>query len=338
MRQHRDRLPAMEVAGARSTRRTFLGRALAASATIFPVQCALLRSATAAEPESAPAMFKVVDSHQHLWDLSRFNLPWTAGSPKLARNFSLADYREATAGIPIVKSVYLEVDVEPSQQQAEADWIAGVCREGNSRVAAAVISGRPASENFGKYAAQFKGHPSIRGVRQVLHGPSTPRGYCLQKPFVAGIQRLGELGLSFDLCMRAAELPDAGQLIDACPDTRFILDHCGNADIRSQDLTAWRRDIADVAKRKNVVVKVSGIIANATPGKWSIDDLAPVVNHTLDVFGPDRVMFGGDWPVCNLGASYRQWYDALRSIVGERSASEQQRLFHDNAVRHYRLA
>jgi L-fuconolactonase len=283
-------------------------------------------------------MFKVVDCHQHLWDLKQFRLPWTAGSPSLARDYLMHDYLAATAGIPIVKSVYLEVDVDPGQQQAEADWISRLCRRGDGPLAAAVVSGRPAAENFRPYISAFQCHPHVRGLRQVLHGPSTPAGYCLQKPFIAGIQLLGRLGLSFDICIRAAELPDAARLVDACPGTFFVLDHCGNPDLAQRDHTAWRRDIADIAKRNNVVVKISGIVATVKPGQWTPEDLAPIVNHTLDAFGPDRVMFGGDWPVCTLGGSYRQWYDALRQIVAGRPASEQQRLFHDNAIRHYRLA
>src|SRR5437868_5459655 len=94
--------------------------------------------------------------------------------------------------------------------------------------------------------------------------------------------------------MRPAELLDGAKLIDACPDTRFILDHCGNANVQAKDRTQWQRDIGAVAKRKNVVCKVSGIVVTAKPGAWSADDLAPIVNHTLEVFGPDRVMFGGD--------------------------------------------
>lgn len=283
-------------------------------------------------------MLKVVDSHQHLWDLTRFRLPWTAKQPTLARDYSMRDYLAATAGIPIAKSVYLEVDVEPSQQQAEADYVAELCRRGEGPLAAAVISGRPAADGFRTYIAPFKGHPHVRGLRQVLHGETTPPGYCLQKPFIAGVRLLGELGLSFDICVRPAELPDAAKLIDACPGTFFVLDHCGNADLQAKDQTAWRRDIAAVAQRKNVVVKVSGIVASATPGKWSADDLAPIVHHTLDAFGPDRVMFGGDWPVCTLAATYKQWFDALRAIVANRPDSEQRGLFHDNAIRHYRLA
>jgi predicted TIM-barrel fold metal-dependent hydrolase len=265
-------------------------------------------------------------------------LPWTKNNPVMARDYTMRDYLEATAGIPIVKSVYLEVDVDPAQQQAEADYIVELCRRGEGPLAAAVISGRPAAESFRGYITPFKDHRYIRGVRQVLHVASTPRGYCLEKPFIGGIRYLGELGLSFDICVRAAELPDAARLIDECPGTSFILDHCGNADLKVKDQTAWKRDMAAVARPKNVVVKVSGIIASATPGKWTLEDLAPVVNHTLDAFGPDRVMFGGDWPVCTLGASYKQWFDALRAIVGDRPDSEQRRLFHDNAIRHYRLA
>jgi len=320
-------------------RRAFLKHSVAAAAALNAMDALSAQRARAVEPQtqSTESMFKVVDSHQHLWDLKKFRLPWTAKNPAMARDFSMLDYREATSGIPIEKSVYLEVDCDPSQQQAEADYVAELCRTGDGPLKAAVISGRPAAENFRDYIKPFKNHPHIRGLRQVLHGDSTPPGYCLQKPFIAGIQYLGELGLSYDICIRAAELPDAAKLIDACPDTAFILDHCGNADVKVKDQTAWKRDMAAVAARKNVVVKVSGIVASATPGKWSASDLARIVNHTLDVFGPDRVMFGGDWPVCTLAATYRQWYDALREIVSNRPEGEQRRLFYDNAIRNYRL-
>src|SRR5262249_3875683 len=152
----------------------------------------------------------------------------------------------------------------------------------------------PNSPGFRAYVTPFKDSPYIKGIRQVLHVDSTPPGYCLSKEFIAGVRVLGELGLSYDLCMRSAELPDATKLVDACQDTRFILDHCGNEDVKKKDHSQWRKDITELAKRKNVVGKVSGIVASAKPGAWSADDLAPVVNGTLAAFGPDRVMFGGD--------------------------------------------
>ena len=307
-------------------RRQFLqaGLAAAVTATLAP----------AAKPEGLP----IVDTHQHLWDLKQFKLPWIKADSPLARSFVLDDYDKATRGLNVAKTVYMEVDVDPSQQDAEADFVIGLCKDAEkTRMYAAVISGRPASEGFKKYITRFKGSKYVKGLRQVLHGDGTKAGYCLEPAFVKGIQLLGELGLSFDLCMRPGELPDAAKLIDQCPDTRFILDHCGNANVQAKDHTQWQKDIGDVAKRKNVVCKVSGIVASAKPGAWGADDLAPIVKHTLEVFGPDRVMFGGDWPVCTLAATYAQWVAALKEIVKGRNADEQKKLFHDNGVKFYGL-
>jgi L-fuconolactonase len=314
-------------------RRTFLECSAAATAAGL-LTAALPHSARG---EDAVPEMPIVDTHQHLWDLDKFRLPWIEKGTVLARSYLPKDYAEATSGLNVVKSVYMEVDVDPKQQDAEAEYVIGLCEQGDV-MKAAVISGRPASEGFRDYIMKYKDSPYIKGVRQVLHGDSTPKGYCLDKQFVRSVRLLGEMGMSFDLCMRPAELPDAAKLIDECPDTRFILDHCGNAEVPQKDRTDWKRDMADVARRKNVVCKVSGIIASAKPGEWTADDLAPIVNHTLEVFGPDRVMFGGDWPVCTLAASYRQWVEALKSIVAERSMAEQRKLFHDNAVRFYGLS
>jgi predicted TIM-barrel fold metal-dependent hydrolase len=309
-------------------RRAFVASSLAACAT------RLLPAAVARAADKGHAL-PIVDTHQHLWDLKAFRLPWIKKGSVLDRSYLASDYAAAVKGLGVVQAVYMEVDVDPAQQTAEADHLAAVCKKGDTLTRAAVVSGRPASAGFGTYIARFKGSPFIKGVRQVLHGPGTPAGTCLQKAFVRGVRLLGEQGLSFDLCMRPAELPDATKLIDECPDTRFILDHCGNPDLKKH--ARWKKDIAELAKRKNVVGKVSGVVASAAPGKWTAGDLAPVINHTLAVFGPDRVMFGGDWPVCLLAARYAQWVAALKQIVADRKADEQRKLFHDNAVKFYGL-
>jgi predicted TIM-barrel fold metal-dependent hydrolase len=289
-------------------------------------------------PGYEPAAMPIVDTHQHLWDLTRFKLPWLKGASKLDRSFLMEDYRQAIAGLNVVRSVYMEVDVEPAQQAAEADYVLDLIRRGDAPLVAAVISGRPASEGFAASLARYRDQPAIKGLRRVLHAADTPPGHCLDRQFIAGIRHLGELGLSFDLCMRSTELGDAAKLIDACPGTAFVLDHCGNASVRAKDLSAWKADIGRIAERKNVVCKVSGIVASAAPGPWTTEDLAPIVNHVLDRFGPDRVVFGGDWPVCTFAATYRQWVEALRSLVADRPQVDQKKLFHDNAIRVYRLS
>jgi predicted TIM-barrel fold metal-dependent hydrolase len=296
-------------------------------------------------------MYPIIDTHQHLWDLSKFNLPWTAGGGVLARSYLQSDYAAATAGLNVVKAVYMEVDVDPAQQTAEAEYIIDECQRDDTPTVGAVISGRPGTDSFKPYITRFAASPYIKGVRQVLHVPTTPAGYCLQPAFVRDIQLLGELGLSFDLCMRPAELGDAVKLVDQCPNTRFIVDHCGNADPNviahpadqprdrsdpfSHTRSQWLDDMAALAHRSNVICKISGIVARATPGNWNAATLAPAINHCLDVFGPDRVIFGGDWPVCTLVASYQEWATALREIIAQRSESEQRKLLHDNAANFY---
>ena len=211
-----------------------------------------------------------------------------------------------------------------------------------------MVGGNPTNETFREYATGLKGNPYVRGVRQVLHGGMKP-GACLETTFVSHIRLLGELGLSFDLCMRPQDLGDAVKLTELCRDTFFILDHCGNGDPKaflsseqrggtaaSHDVAQWKKGIDQLAERRNVVCKISGIVASAPEG-WTAETLAPVVNHCLDAFGPDRVVFGSDWPVCLKGAKLAQWVGALREIISSRPAADQRKLLYDNAVRIYRL-
>ena len=297
-------------------------------------------------------MQPIVDTHQHLWDLDKFRLPWLVDVPALRRSYRTSDYLAATAGLGVVKSVYMEVDVAPEQQAAEADALIELCAQEETLTVAAVISGRPASPDFESYIRAYASHPAIVGVRQVLHVPDAPPGLCLTPQYVQNIRLLGELGLCFDLCLRPGELSDGAKLAAYCPDTRFVVDHCGNGDpyiIAGGDPAPagdpfahsreqWMADIAALAARPNTICKISGIIARARPG-WTVADLAPAVNHCLDSFGFGRVVFGGDWPVCTLGAetSYAAWVTALREIVANRTPQEQAALFHDNAVAFYGL-
>ncbi len=310
-----------------STRREFL------TATSGAILSAAAPAAAVADPVWPP----IIDSHVHLWNLNRFRLSWLEKGSALHRDFSLDDYRRAGEGLNIVKAIYMEVDVQPDQHEQEAQAVVELCRSGSSLLAGAVISGRPASQWFAEYIKPFAKEPVIKGLRQVLHGSATPPGYCLDMQFIRGIRLLGDLGLSFDLCMRPAELGDGAKLIEACPGTSFILDHCGNAEVFA-DLSSWKRDIAAVARRTNVSCKVSGIVASTKGRSWRPADLAPIINHVLAEFGPDRVVFGGDWPVCTLGAPLAEWAKALREVVREQSLASQRKLFHDNALRIYRLS
>ncbi len=305
----------------------------------FLSAAATATAALAASAKGEAKMIPIVDCHQHLWDLSKFKLGWVKEGDPLAMSYMPKEYAEATKGLNFVKSVYMEVDVVEKQQQKEADSIIELIKNKGSITVAAVVSGRPVQgEAFKKYVNQFKGSPYIKGLRQVVHNPGNPPGYCVTKDFIAGVRYLGDIGLSWDICIRPGELTDAAKLVHECPGTRFILDHCGNAPILdAKKMDQWKKDIAKVAEHRNVVGKVSGIIAQLKKGDWSVDQLAPAVKHTIKVFGWDRVMFAGDWPVCTLAAPLKDWLAAAKEIVKDQPETNQRKLFHDNAVKFYGL-
>jgi predicted TIM-barrel fold metal-dependent hydrolase len=325
-------------------RRTFL--TASAAAAVVPAALAFAEEAKPAEAE-----LPIVDTHQHLWDLAKLRLSWLKGAGPLNRSYVMKDYLEAVQGLGVVQSVYMEVDVDADQKEAEAEYIVDICRRKDSPTRAAVIGGLIADEGFGKYIARYRNNPFVKGVRQIVPVPASGQSPYLEKPFVAGIRLLGEMGMSFDLCASPKELLNAAKLVDLCPQTRFILDHCGNADVNwyqaaagsgesaaaaKHEIDAWRKGIAVLSERKSVVCKISGIIARVQKG-WKPDDLAPIIDHCLDSFGPDRVMFASDWPVCTQGAALREWVAALRHVVRKRPQGDRRKLWADNAIRFYGL-
>ena len=286
----------------------------------------------------------IIDTHVHLWDLEHVRLAWLNLEGKedtkgLDQSFFMEEYLQAVESQSVVASVYMEVDVIEEDQQREGEYVLDLCRSRNHPLRAAVIGGYPQAPNFREYIELFAEDTFVKGVRTVLHDPDRPPGMCLAEEFVQGCQLLGELDLSFDLCMRPGELKDAVRLVDRCPQTRFILDHCGNMPVTSTDLKLrrlWEDGIRELAQRDTVTCKISGIVGTAR-SEWQPSDLAEVVCFCLDSFGEDRVCFGGDWPVCTLKASYGQWLDALKWIVRDRSPEFQKKLFHDNACCIYKL-
>lgn len=326
-----------------TTRRGFLKAGAAAAGAAAVSGCAFM-GGNADKPDYGLYAGPIIDPHQHLWNLKEQRLPWVAGlqgRPKevLGRDYGPAEYAEATRGQNVVKAVYMEVDVAEDQQVDEAERVARLCAASGTPTAAAVISGRPASDGFSAYLDRFKGNRYIKGLRQVLHTPATPDKLCLDDKFVRGVQMLGDRGLSFDICVRCDQLEYAAELIDRCPQTRFVVDHCGNPHNGKLGLDGWEAALAKTARTKNpnVMCKISGLYGNVSSAEWPAVRLSPIVHKVISLFGRDRVMFAGDWPVVNLGASFAVWVDTLRQIVRGEPPEAQRKLFHDNAAKFYRL-
>lgn len=279
---------------------------------------------------------QIIDTHQHLWDLDKLPYSWTANQPKLNRSFRMEDYLAATQGIEIVKSVHVEADIDEAFIADETRYILELSERGDNPLSGVVANGRPEYDNFRDSIRQFADHPNLKGIRRLLQ--SEPDELSTTTTFTENIRSLEEFGLSFDICVRDHQLPVAIRLVKECPNVSFILDHCGNPDIKNRNYDLWRERIAEIADLPNVVIKVSGIVVNTDTENWTVEDLRPAVEHVIASFGWDRVMFGSDWPVCTLAASYRQWFDALNFLVKDASEANKRKLFKENAGRVYRLS
>jgi L-fuconolactonase len=285
----------------------------------------------------------IIDTHQHLWDLDKFTLPWlTLGEEPLGKSHTVSTYADATQGYRIDASIYMEVDVVREQKLQEAQYVFDLCENPSTTLVGAVVGGDPSWADFATYLDELialdGGRGYLKGVRQVLHG-GQPSDYCLSEDFIAGIELLGRKNLSFDFCLRPDSLTYGAKIAQKCPNTRFIVDHCGNAlhNKTPGEWSVWREGMRALATCPNVVAcKISGIIAQA-PENWTIADLAPAIEETCQIFGSERVMFASDWPVCTVRASLSAWIDALHTITQDWSDAEQQALFSQNARRVYRL-
>lgn len=285
---------------------------------------------------------RLLDTHQHLWDLRRIPCSWCAGTPALNRSFLLADYIAAAAGLGITKTVFMECDVDEPHGLAEARHVQALARaaaaepaDRHPQIAGIVASGRPEQDGFRAHLEQLAQLPKVRGLRRVLH--TQPDALSQQPRFAENLRLLPEFGLTFDLCVLARQLPLGLALVRQCPGVTFILDHCGVPDVKGRALDPWRDDIRQLAALPNVACKISGLVAYADPATWTVEDLRPWVEHVLEHFGWDRVVWGGDWPVCTLSAPLARWVEATRALTRHATAEQQAKLFHRNAERIYRV-
>ena len=278
---------------------------------------------------------KIIDTHQHLWDLDLFSYSWCKGIPSLNRSFRMPNYLEAVQDLELEQSVHLEADVDEPFLLAETRHILQLAEQDNP-LQGVIAGARPERGDFEDYLNQITGHPKLKGIRRVLH--TQPDELSQSATFMQNIRLLEQHGLSFDLCVLARQLPLARRIVDACPGVSFVLDHCGIPRVRERQLDPWRQQIQEISEFPNVVCKISGLVAYADPERWTTEDLRPYVEHVIGCFGWDRVMFGSDWPVCTLAANVKQWVEALSTITRGADEISRQKLFSENARCVYRLA
>ena len=287
--------------------------------------------------------YPIVDTHQHLWNIDRLQLEWPK-PPIDNQDFLIPEYKKATEGLNFVKSIYMEVDVPIRLRREEALFALEICKDKNNNTVKAVICANPSDSNFRDFLNEFIGNNFIRGVRCRFESISEMQS----TKSINNLQWLGRQGMSFDLGIRPEWLEASEVLVKACPETNFILNHCGNADPvaffpdaqtrpRPPKCNAeqWKKDISILSNYPNVFCKISGIVSHVSNFNLTAELLQVPINHCIDSFGEDKVIFAVDWPVCLYNMELRIWVNTLKEIVKVRSLDVQRKLFHDNAVKLY---
>lgn len=272
---------------------------------------------------------RILDTHLHLVYRDRFRYPWLVGASAINRAWTVEDYMSEARALGIEGAIHMEVDVAENDMLAETQFVTTL-----PGIVGAIAAGRPEHPDFPAYLDTLVETKGVVGIRRVLH--VVPDEISQTALFAENVRRLAGHGLSFDLCVRADQLPLAAKLAAQCPDVQFVLDHCGVPDVAGQALEPWRQHITAIAALPNVVGKVSGVVAYAG-ADWTVETLRPFVEHVIDSFGWDRVVWGSDHPVCTLTADLTRWVDATHALIAGASDDEKAKLLHRNAERVYRV-
>jgi L-fuconolactonase len=277
---------------------------------------------------------RVLDAHVHFWDPSVLRYPWLAELPALRRPFLPRDFGPLKSR-SVDGVIFVEANVAPAQSALEVEWVERLADE-EPRIAGIVAFLDLLDESArGDALARLRRSPRVVGVRHNIqqHAP----GFAVQPAFVRGVQDVGFQGLPFELCITADQLAETVALVEQCPDTRFVLDHCAKPAIRDDAFSAWAGQLEQLAVHERVVCKLSGLLTESRADQRDGASLSPYLEHVLTCFGAPRILYGSDWPVCLLGGGAELW----RALVDEATAAwadaDRRALFAENAARFYRL-
>ena len=281
---------------------------------------------------------RVIDGHLHLWDPSVLTYEWLSGS--LLRCFGPAELEEALTDAPPADYGFVFVQADPvaADTISEVDWVASLA----PRVALrGIVAGAPLEDPHAaeEHLAAYAERPLVVGVRRNLQ--SEPLGFSRAAAFRDSARAVASAGLTFDACIQASQLPDVIDLADALPELTIVLDHLGKPSVGTKDApalaedTPWAAAFRELARRDNVVCKLSGLPAESRDG-WDAAQLRPFLDVALEAFGPERLLFGGDWPVSQ---PFGRWVDTVASWLADRAGEpERDAVLAGNAERVYGLA
>src|SRR5690349_3995415 len=267
----------------------------------------------------------MIDSHQHFWQVGRFDYPWM--SEALSRDYLPTDL------VPILKQNNVEktILVQASNSVAESRWLLGLA-DANDFIAGVVGWIDLTSPQLD----QLSERPKLKGVRHLVEAEPND-DWLIQPSILAGLKKLAAHGLSYDLLVHTRHLKHVPFVTETCPDLKLVIDHLAKPPIARNEIKEWLQAFKPLARYPNISCKLSGLVTEANWTSWKIDDLRPYVDCALEFFGPDRMMFGSDYPVCLLAASYDRVLDSFLEILRYLSNTDREKIFSTNAAKFYRL-
>lgn len=274
-----------------------------------------------------------IDSHQHFWQYDPAQYGWiNPDMGILMRDFLPADLQKeiAPAGMSGV------VSVQAIQTVAETRWLLELARRNN--FIRGVVGWVPLIEpDVMELLHELAASPKLVAIRHVLQDEPDPM-FMLRDDFNRGIRLLKDLELVYDILIFERHLPQTLSFVDRHEGQVFVIDHLAKPRVREGEISAWRENIRELAKRPNTYCKLSGLVTEAHYRTWTAEQLKPYIETILLSFGPARIMFGSDWPVCLLASGYKQWVDVVDAFIGSLSGDEQQRIWSGTAIEAYGLA
>ncbi|RYD42411.1 MAG: amidohydrolase, partial [Verrucomicrobiaceae bacterium] len=270
---------------------------------------------------------RIIDTHLHLIYPDRLSYPWLGDAPAINKPWSVEAYWAEAKPLGIEAALHMEVDVAEADILPETEFVLGL-----PGITGAIAACRPEHPDFPAQLEKLLvvGQGRVKGLRRILH--EVPDTVSEPDLFAGNLRLLAQHGLTFDLCLRSDQLHLGVALAQKVPEVTFILDHCGNPDINGIGLDPWRQSLREIAALPNVMGKVSGVVNHCDPG-WTHETLRPYIEHVIDSFGWDRVVWGSDHPVVTLTGSLTRWVEAAREIVAGESTENQEKLFFRNAER-----
>jgi L-fuconolactonase len=232
--------------------------------------------------------------------------------------------------------VFVEVDVDFPLHLKEAAWVANLAKSDprlTGMVAALPLEKGRAIE---PELEELRKHKLLRAVRRLIQTQPDP-DFCIRPEFIEGLKLLAPHDIAFDICIFHHQMPNVIKMVRQCPEVRFVLDHIGKPGIKEGIFDPWRQNLKELAAMPNVHCKISGVTTEADHKNWTREQLKPYILHTLETFGIDRCMYGGDWHVSELAGTYPQWVDVVDWVTEGANPEEKRKLFHDNAINFYRL-